>query len=125
MSAVVNIADVIRQRIQSDFMSLIPEETFNAMTNRAVAEFTRVRSRGNGLSLSDAEMLIYQEIQKDFLEHVKKLMSQPEFNTWKDGKLSAPAFVEELISNHSDKLVSALFEGLIAQVMQNIGYVRS
>lgn len=129
MTGIVNIADVIRQRLQADFMTLLPEDAFKAMTDRALAEFTQPRSRnlGDGRSflMSDAEFLVYQELEKSFKEKLKAAVNGPEFNNYVNGRLNTPEFVTELITQHGDKLVAALFGGLITQVMQNVRYMQS
>lgn len=129
MTGIVNIADVIRQRLQTDFMTLLPEESFKVMTDKALAEFTQPKSRniGNGrnIMLSDAEFLVYQELERAFVAKLKAEINTPEFNSYVDGRLQVPDFVAEMITQHGDKLVAALFGGLIAQVMQNFRYMQS
>ena len=129
MTGVVNIADVIRERLQADFMTLLPAETFKTMTDKAIAEFTQPKFRnlgdGRSFTMSDAEYLVYQELEKSFKERLKAAVSGPEFSQYVNGRLNAPEFVTELITQHGDKLVAALFGGIITQVMQNFRYIQS
>lgn len=126
---VVNIADIIRQRLQADFMTLLPEESFKLMTDKAIAEFTQPKMRhlgsGRQIMMSDAEFLVYQELERSFVAKLKASVNSPEFNSFVDGRLKVPDLVAELITQHGDKLVAALFGGLIAQVMQNFRYMQS
>lgn len=124
MNFPTSLNDLVRQRIQSDFVQLIPEENWATLVNSTVSQFTTKRKRGNYQDeryTSDLDELIIDHLKEIAKAAIKEELSKPEHQvTWNNGNPIAGAIVQEVVDNHAHKIFSMVVGSMVANVMQNM-----
>ena len=113
------IADKVRERIQTSFADLIPEESWKAMVQKAIQDFTERRPgdyRNNHQPQpSILQELIDKEIQRRFIEALKVELDKPEWRgLYTPTGEQASAMVKELTL----KMIPEMQAQFFAQMVQ-------
>lgn len=123
----VNLADLVRDRIQKDFVALIPEENWKTLVDAAIRDFTAVsrerdRHGQNPRRTTDLEELIYEHIRDTFKAKIKEELGKPEYisSTYIDGFNIGPAVITEIIEKHGHKLFASLISSMVANTLANM-----
>ena len=124
MPATIN--ELVRERIQKDFVSLIPAENWTQLVDGVVKEFTvkklRNRNSGNERSTSDLEELVREDLEARFKEIIKAEFNSGKYQTMWDGynQQIAPLVVQEICEKYSGRIFNSMSSGVVAQVMSNM-----
>ena len=127
----VSLSDLVRERIQKDFVSLIPEENWKQLVDGCVKEFTMKQSRDRNTSrertTSNLEELIYKELEDQAKAFIKAELGKPELanNLWgyADNGMAVPLatqIVQEVCDKHAHKIFSAVVGSMVQNVMMNM-----
>lgn len=119
------INELVRDRIQKDFVSLIPAENWTQLVDGVVQQFTIKKKHGSyGCEryTSDLEELILADLEVRAKELIKAELCKPEYNSMWNGmnQSVASTVVEELVANHSQTLFNKVVASMVGNVMMNM-----
>ena len=127
----VSLSDLVRERIQKDFVSLIPDENWKQLVEGCIKEFTtkqlRDRNTARERSTSNLEELIYKELEDQAKAFIKAELAKPELGNslwgYADNGMAVPLatqIVQEICDKHAHKIFSAVVGSMVQNVMMNM-----
>lgn len=123
----VSLSDLVRERIQKDFVSLIPEENWKELVDGTVKNFTQRKERGhrgndNYRLTSDLEELILADLTERTKALIKTELNKPEYQTMWDGmgQNVASQVVQEICDKHAHKIFNVMISTMVSQVMMTM-----
>lgn len=119
------INELVRDRIQKDFVQLIPAENWTQLVDSVVKQFTVKKKRGNYQEeryTSDLEELIYADISARAKDIIKAELNKPEYSSMWDGmnQQVASAVVQEICEKHGQLIFNKVIASMVGNVMMNM-----
>jgi len=112
------VKDKIRDRIQVEFISLIPKEAWDALVTKEINWFMTDKDnyyRSTNSAISPLRVLVRQELEKQFGEQIKKKLQEMGTCSWgANGQPEASKAVKEMVK----KIAPELWEIAVAGVVQ-------
>ena len=118
----------VKDRIKSTFVSLVPDEAWEAMVKKEVDEYFKPRERyENGYSVnnkiykSEFDVLVRQLLEEESKKRVADFIKEKEFTeVWdtKGQKVAATALEEIIVKNSGAILVNILQQSFQAKLYQ-------
>jgi hypothetical protein len=123
MPATIN--ELVRDRIQKDFVSLIPVENWTQLVNGVVQQFTTKKKRGQYQEeryTSDLEELILADIAARAKELIKAELNKSEYQSMWDGmgQQVASATVQEICEKYGHTIFNKVIANMVSNVMLNL-----
>lgn len=108
----------VKDRIKSEFVSLIPDEQWSEMIKKEAQSFFHERETGysNRQYASDFGILVRDELRKEAQKRLSEYLSSEEFNTIYDGygqPITSEA-VKKLIIENSGLMLQNMFGGMFS-----------
>lgn len=113
----------VKDRIKSEFVSLIPDDQWKEMIKKEVDAFFQERdSYPNRQRVSDFTILVNTVLQEEAKARLHSYLSSPEFNTTYDqyGQPIASEAVKKLMVENSGTILMAMFGGIISAHMDGL-----
>lgn len=121
-----NISDLVRDRIKSEFSSLVPEEYWRSLVDDVLKSLVTPQRRSNGIGgtrvTSDLQEIVRESLVDQFKTLVNAELNDPKYKDVYNGYRGCVAseVIQDLVADHGQ----ALFQGLIAQmVSQCVSYM--
>ncbi|MDE2105694.1 MAG: hypothetical protein KGL39_51175 [Patescibacteria group bacterium] len=121
LTTIQSVTDIVRDRIRTEFTSLIPDDVWEAMVSKTVKEFitdTPDRYAGNGSEPSPMRSLIKAELSavvKDRIKHEIDKLGTVTFDNM--GRAVASESIKQLATTYFAELVQAQQNAMIQQVV--------
>lgn len=117
----VDVADKIRDRIQSSFVDLIPQDAWDAMIKGAIDEFTH-KPAGDSLSNyqpkpSKIQQMISRAIEERFRESMNAELNKPEYSGIWTAQGSLPSEMATEIAKAAAPQLQAAFFAQMTQML--------
>ena len=114
----------VKDRIKSEFVSLIPDDQWSQMIQKESDDFFRQKETGyssNRQYASDFGILVRDELRKEAQKRLAEYLSSPEFNTMygEHGQPVAAQKVKELIVENSGLILQNMFGGMFSIMIQD------
>lgn len=123
----VSLSDLVRDRIQKDFVSLIPEENWKELVEGTIKIFTQKKDRGhrgndNFRQTSDLEELILADLTERTKVIIKAELSKSEYQSMWDGmgQQVASEVVQQLCEKHGQRIFTHMIGTMVSNVMQSM-----
>lgn len=111
----------VRDRIKSEFVSLIPDEQWSEMIKKECENFFQEKEAGYGnrIYASDFQILVRDELRKEVQNRLATYLKSPEFNTTYDtyGKPIASQKVKELMIDNAGIILQNMFGGMFQTML--------
>lgn len=102
------IEDVVAERIKAQFVSLIPDDQFKNMVDRAIADFTQ-RTGYKKDSPSELEKIIQRILHKHFAEQVEALLASEEYAPVWGTPVQASQVVKDFLKDLTPEIIQAQY----------------
>jgi len=113
----------VKDRIKSEFVSLIPDEQWTEMIKKEAENFFKEKETGysNRSYASDFAILVRDELKKEVQKRLTDYLSSPEFNTMygEHGQPIAAQKVKELIIDNSGLILQNMFGGMFSIMLSD------
>lgn len=113
----------VKDRIKSEFVSLIPDDHWNQMVKKEVDDFFQEKARGyNSVQrISKFGELVHAEVHKEAQKRIQKYLKSSVFNiVWNgNGMTTCSDKVKEVIMENSGEVLANMIGGMISQGIQN------
>lgn len=111
ITTIASVQDKVRERIQTTFMELLPDEMFKGLVEQELSKF--LREQLPNLVVQEAKDHLTKKMQAEFVK--------PEWGeTWTNAQPTPSAFMKEILRELAPDLVSALFAQLSMNVVNNL-----
>lgn len=112
ITTIASVQDKVRERIQTTFMELLPDEMFKGLVEQELSKFLR----------EQLPKLVVQEAKDHLTKKMQAEFVKPEWSeTWTNAQQPTPsAFMKEILRELAPDLVSALFAQLSMNVVNNL-----
>lgn len=115
-----SVQERVREKITSDFINMIPPETWAAMVKKEMDQFCDV----------DFPALVKKELTTFFSGLIKEEMSKPEWQgQWKSHGMHASPIVLEIMKQAAPEIVAAMFgnfaQNLVLDIRSGSAQLRS
>lgn len=120
-----NLTDLVRDRIQKDFVQIIPEENWKQLVEGVVQQFTVKKKRNqyqNERYTSDLEELVYADLETKAKELIKAELNKPEYTSMWNGmnETVASAAVQEICQQHGQAVFNKVISNMVGNVIMNM-----
>jgi len=113
----------IKDRIKSEFVSLIPDEQWNEMIKKETENFFREKETGysNRTYASDFAILVRDELRKEAQKRLVDYLNSPEFNVMygEYGQPIASQKVKELLIDNAGLVLQNMFGGMFSLLISD------
>jgi len=116
----------VRDRIKSTFVSLIPDDQWEAMVKKESDGFFREKEINphvnNRQYKFDFQLLVRDELHKEAQARMKKYLESPEFSdTWDNhGNTVASKAVKDMFIENSGQILAGFFAGMFQNALGQI-----
>lgn len=113
------IMDSVRDRIRSEFVSLIPPEHWSALVKKAVDGFFQGNPHHYNDTRSDFERLVQKTIEEDCKRRILAYLSTPEWTEkWDGSKNVIGAAVTAAIKDNAPEFAAAMLGRTVQMLVQ-------
>lgn len=116
----------VKDRIKSEFVSLIPDEQWNEMVQKEINDFFKEKETGysNRNYASDFSILVRDELKAETKKRLAEYFTSSDFvATWSQyGLPNASKAVQEMMIENSGIIISQFFGGMFQSMLQQYAY---
>jgi hypothetical protein len=115
----------VKDRIKSEFVSLIPDEQWTEMVKKEIDNFFAQKEAGyssNRVYASDFGILVRNTLNEEAKKRLADYLDTPEFNTtWGNNGLPiASEAVKQMMIENSGVILQNMFGGMFSQMAMNM-----
>ena len=116
------IKDKVRERIQIEFVQLIPKEAWDALVSKEVEWFMNYKDQWTtDRSPSPLRQIVRKELEKIFIGQVKTTLMKMEITSWDDdGKPMASEAVKKMVKEIAPELWEIAVAGVIQRAVEGL-----
>lgn len=113
LESITSIQERVKDEIKDKFISLIPDETFQAMVDAAVNEFME----------DDFKRVVREELDVFARERIKELLQSSDYQSaWGPNGEEMTKAAGNIISDNITEIVQAALGGMVQGVIQDLRY---
>lgn len=116
----------VKDRIKSEFVSMIPDDQWSQMIEKEITEFFRTKESGynHRVFVSDFSILVYDILKEECRKRMKEYLEGEEFQSvWNNsGRPQASEFIKKLFIDNSGEMLNNFFSSMF---QSHLEYMRN
>ena len=115
------LMDGVRQRIKATFVSLIPDDHWEALCKREVDEFFREKGRYDyHRTISDFQKICQEELVELSRQKINKFLEEYDSTLWVDDGIKLSDKLGELIASKAPEIFAATFGNMFQNAISQM-----
>jgi len=113
-----DISEKIRERIQSEFVTLVPKEMWERLVKKEVEWFlSDTKNYGRG-EPSPLKTMVRRELEKMFIEQIKTQLNEMQGTWGANGKMQAGVAVKKMVKEIAPELWELAVAGVVQRAIE-------
>ena len=117
IATIGDISEKIRERIQSEFVTLVPKEMWERLVKKEV-EWFLVDTGYHKNNPSPLRTMVRRELEKMFIEQVKIQLNEMDGSWGADNKMHAGAAVKQMVKEIAPELWEIAVAGVVQRAIE-------